>query len=126
MGNEKEKDELSQIIINELKGLSSIQKETSMFLGEMDKKLDMHIQSTSYELKSLHAMDKEQNRLIDEHIAGVNTLKEMYQDHEIRDAQRFAQLGKPWEWIRTTLKFIVGSSAVVGFIYTLLNLLEKL
>lgn len=56
--------------------------------SKLDKKLDLDIQAINFQLKSINKLDDHQNQLIDEHIEGVNTLKNMYallkEEHDSR------------------------------------------
>lgn len=75
--------------------------------SDLDKKVDLHIQRTEYELKNIHEQDAIQNKLLDQHIEGVNTLKRIYDAHDASNNTRFEKLEKPREWIKTTTRIII-------------------
>jgi hypothetical protein len=104
-----------------LRGLVEDQKANNKTVVELDKKLDLHIQQTSYELKRINDQDEIQNHLLDKHIEGVNTLKAMHIAHVEENEKQFKKvddeiegLRKPADWIRTTTKIVLwlGSTAV--------------
>jgi hypothetical protein len=106
--------------------------ESKVTLQNVDNKLDSHIQETKEELRRINALDDEQNRILDKHIEGVNTLKDMHLAHRIETieqiqllkesldvqkdeaAKRIEALEKPHELIKYIGKVImwVGSIAV--------------
>lgn len=58
----------------------------------INEKLDSHINLTLKELKSINELDNEQNRILDVHIAGVNTLKELYVAHRKETSEQIRLL----------------------------------
>lgn len=94
--------------------------ETNSAILQLDKKLDLHIQKTSYELKLINDQDEIQNKLLDAHIAGVNTLKMIHEEHVKENETRFKSLEEPRKFLKTATKVVVwlGSLgvAVVGIL----------
>jgi hypothetical protein len=110
-----------------LRGLVEDQRSTNKAVVELDKKLELHVQQTSYELKRINDQDEIQNHLLDKHIEGVNTLKAMHLAHVEENKKQFDKvddeiegLRKPAEWIRTTTKIILWlggiGTALVGIL----------
>lgn len=75
--------------------------------SDLDKKVDLHIQRTEYELKSIHEQDAIQNKLLDQHIEGVNTLKKIYDVHEASNNTRFAKLEEPRKFLKSATKAVL-------------------
>lgn len=115
MSNSQKDSHLEALI--EIKGML---KDSSSFMVQLDKKLDLHIQKTEYELAAIEKMDVQQNKLLDEHIEGVNTLKKWADDHSKQNEQRFLELAKPqigWAFIVRTLTVVASLSG--GLYYAL-------
>lgn len=83
-------------------------------VSKLDKKLDLHIQKTEFELSRINELDETQNQLLDQHIQGVNTLKRWCDDHEKMNNARFVRLEEPRKWLKTTKNGILWISAVAG------------
>ena len=79
--------EFRETVVSELARISKTQEDVQEELSDISKNLDLHTQKMGYELVLLRQMDDKQNILIDEHIAGVNTLKDLYELHEARLAK---------------------------------------
>jgi len=94
--------------------------ETSKSFSELDKKVDLHIQKTEYELKAINEQDEIQNRLLDQHIEGVNTLKMIHEEHVKENNLRFSQLEKPREFIKTATRAVLWlggiGTALIGIV----------
>jgi len=111
-----EHDELKLL----LQRLADQNLETQQSIFSIDKKLDLHIQKTEYELRGINDQDAIQNKLLDQHIEGVNTLKEIFQQHEKNDVERFQKLEEPRKFskwavgVLLTLGSVVGSIAAIG------------
>lgn len=88
--------------------------ETNRAISDLDKKVDLHIQKTEYELKAIHEQDREQNRLLDEHIAGVQTLRDIHNLHVQENEDRFSKLEEPRKFIKTLGRILVGLGAAGG------------
>ena len=92
--------------------------ETANSFAHLDKKVDLHIQKTEYELARINTQDEIQNKLLDQHIEGVQTLKRMFENHEQQDFERFQKLEEPRKWIQGTLKIFLAfgglGTAIVG------------
>jgi len=90
----------------------------------LDKKVDLHIQRTEYELKRINELDEHQNRLLDQHIEGVNTLKKWCDQHEQANRERFEMLEEPAKWIKTTVKIAMALGGLATAILTVGKLLK--
>lgn len=98
--------------------------EQSKVIAKLDKKVDLNIQQVQYELEKIHRLDEQQNELIDKHIEGVNTLKDMQVAHVAEAEIRFAKLEEPRKWIQTTKKLILTAGALAATAFTILKLLS--
>lgn len=90
----------------------------------IDKRLSLHIQETIFELKHIAALDDQQNKLIDQHIEGVKSVKDLILAHEKTFDQRIKAVEEPIKTIVTLRKWIVslaGLLAAIGVIYTFLD-----
>lgn len=94
--------------------------------SDLDKKVDLHIQKTEYELKNIHEQDAVQNKLLDQHIEGVNTLKKMFERHDKEDRERFAKLEEPRKFIKTVTRIVLWTGGIGTAVMGVLELLAKL
>jgi len=104
---------------------TSVQK-VNKKVQEVDKKVELASQKTDYELKRIHDQDETQNKLIDEHIKGIKSVKVMHEKH-VNDAnKRFERLEAPRIWFSTTidimLKVCGGLGIIAGAIYAVSKL----
>ena len=83
-------------------------------VGGLDKKVELHIQSTQYELQGIRALDEQQNKLIDQHIEGVKNLRIWLDRHEVADQDRFGKLEAPSKWWKQTTVYVLKVGAIVG------------
>jgi len=107
--DKKDKDDIYLNLLNKIQEQS---KETQNTVIDLDKKVDLHIQKTEYELSRINALDEEQNQLIDEHIAGVKTLKGIYEEHKKENDVRFQALEEP----RKVFAWLFKATGIVGVI----------
>ena len=122
MDNDAKNKDVYLELLNDIKAK---QEDTQESVVKLDKKVDLHIQKTEFELSAINRLDEHQNQLLDEHIAGVKTLKELYEQHEVEDERRFAAIEAPKPtriWLDVTLKGIGLLSTIAGFIYVLMNI----
>lgn len=105
-------------ILSLLRSIDDKSCKTQESLASLDKKLDLHIQKTEFELSRINEQDERQNGLLDEHIAGVNTLKQLLEAHDKKDEAKFAQLEAPRKWWKMTkkmaFKLVVSLGAIAG------------
>jgi len=106
------------IVVDELTALTKS-------VTSMDKKMDLHIQSTQYELKAINQLDEQQNTILAEHVAGVNTLKDLLVSHEAKDQKMFETLAAPTRWLGATVKVAGGISVFAGLVYLILIIWSK-
>lgn len=66
--------------------------ETKTFVKSLDSKLEKHIEYSSEEFNKINNLDMEQNRSLDRHIEGVNTLKELYIAHRVESIEQIQLL----------------------------------
>lgn len=147
MSDNKDKDledQFKTLVVEELRSISQVQKENYECFVSLDKKLDLHIQKTEYELKKINELDRQQNASLDQHIEGVNTIKEMHVAHRTETKQqidlmaerldvqkqetaaRLESLEKPYDLVRYAGKVLTWVGAISGSIYAILKLLEIL
>lgn len=114
--------------------------ETKVTVKNVSRKLDDHISATSSELKRINDLDMEQNRILDKHIEGVNTLKDMHVAHRIETITqidilketlelqkketeaRLKYIEKPFELIKYAGKVVMWVGAVAGAIAGIIKL----
>lgn len=66
--------------------------ETSVAVKNVDKKIDSHIDYSLKEFKAINKLDAEQNRILDKHVEGVNTLKDMHVAHRAETKEQIGLL----------------------------------
>jgi len=114
--------------------------ETKVSVGNLDKKVDKHIDYTQQELKAINELDVEQNRILDAHIEGVNTLKKMHLAHRTENQQRMhilreslelqkkecdARIGaleRPYDLIKLAGKMLIWLGGLATAIYAIVRL----
>lgn len=114
--------------------------ETKVTVEAVSKKLDSHIDSTATELRRINDLDNEQNRILDKHIEGVNTLKDMHVAHriemiaqldimkqnlELQKAEseaRIKAIEKPFELVKYAGKVLVWVGTAAGAIAAIMAL----
>lgn len=94
--------------------------------SDLDKKVDLHIQKTEHELRSINELDKVQNKLLDQHIEGVNTLKKIYDAHESSNNARFSELEKPRQFLTTATKMVLWLGGIGTAVMGILELIKFL
>lgn len=108
-----------------LRSISDKADQTREMVSSIDKKLELHIQKTEYELKNIHELDGRQNELLDEHIKGVNTLKEWCDDHERANQERFQRLEQPRKWLEMTKQIVLWIGSVAGALAAIIHFFGK-
>jgi len=88
--------------------------ETQKCINKLDKKLDLHIQEFKFELKNLKEEDQVQNKLLKEHMAGVNTLKDMRSDDLKAADERFSKLEENKKFLKKLKSILIGVGAVAA------------
>ena len=96
---------------------------STVAIAALDKKVDLHIQRTELELKSINKLDERQNDLLAEHIAGVNTLKAIFENHDKIDQERFDRLETPQKFLSLGWKVSLSFLGACSGIYYLCRLL---
>lgn len=86
--------------------------ETSKSFADLDKKVDLHIQKTEYELKAINHQDEVQNKLLEEHIEGVNTLKKIHEEHVKENNTRFSKLEAPRKFIKSATRLLLWAGGI--------------
>lgn len=130
MSDEKT-NELLNKILSEQKESREEHQETFAKINALDKKVDLHIQEMKYELQMIHEQDARQNTLIDEHIEGVNSTRELIKQHAKSDekmfkevADRLMQVEAPSRlktWYEVTLQILGGVGTVLGLVWLILK-----
>lgn len=114
--------------------------ETKVNVENVSKKLDNHIDNTVMELRRINELDTEQNRILDKHIEGVNTLKDMHVAHRVEtitqidilkqnlelqrkevDA-RMEAIEKPFELVKYAGKVLIWVGSAAGAIAAIIAL----
>lgn len=90
-----------------LEKLAEQGQKTHNSIHALDKKLDLHIQKTEYELQKINELDNIQNKLLDQHIEGVNTLKKWCEVHEKANEFRFNKLEEPKKLAQYATRIII-------------------
>lgn len=95
--------------------------ETQDSIVKIDKKLDLHIQKTELEFKHIRELDENQNKLLEEHAIRSDRLEK---DNLLREQQlkanfedRFREIEKPREFIKTFAKMFLWMATAAGAIY---------
>jgi hypothetical protein len=105
-----------QMVLGELKRISDKQDATNNTVALMDKRLELHAQKTDLELRRIVDLDNAQNKLLDQHILGVNTLKQIH-DQSVREFDlRMIALEEPKKLIKLAAQIFVGLGGVAGAI----------
>lgn len=111
-----ENKRILELLLEGQRQLADKHDETQRSVANLDKKLDLHIQKTELELRGINELDAIQNKLLDQHIEGVNTLKRWADGHETANSQRFQKLEEkhaaPRKWLKTAAKIIVTLGAL--------------
>ena len=126
MANERDtlEKQYKQLVVDELRKIADLQDKTTNSLVKLDKKMDLHIQKTEYELKAINSLDEQQNKLIDQHIEGVRGVKDLVEVHNKAYEQRFHALETPElakKWLRNQWTTIGSLCAAVGSIVALIT-----
>lgn len=100
-------------------------------LDNLNTKLELSHQTLRSEIEKINLLDEQQNKILDEHIAGVNTLKDLLatQREEVKLLNtalelRINSLEQPVIWLSTTKKVLITTGAIAGSITVILKLLE--
>jgi phosphomevalonate kinase len=114
--------------------------ETKVTVENLSKKMEGHIDHATLEFRRINELDNEQNRILDKHIEGVNTLKDMHLAHRMETHQqiellkqsvelqkkesdaRIQALEKPYDLVKFAGKVIVWVAGVAGALAGLLKL----
>ena len=122
-------DEIISLLTRMMDEQREHRSENAKSLSELDKKVDLHIQKTEYELEAINKQDAIQNQLLDQHIAGVQTLRAIHEEHVKENNIRFSRLEKPRELVKLTTKIVLWlgglGTATLG-IMQLINFLKGL
>ena len=100
-------DEILGLLSRMMEEQRDARTENMKAFSDLDKKVDLHIQRTEYELKSINEQDAIQNKLLDQHIEGVNTLKKIYDAHELSNNERFAKIEEPRKFLKNVTKVLL-------------------
>lgn len=109
-----------RIVLDELRKISAKQDTMDSRSVELDKKLDLHVQKTDFQFRRLSELDEQQNRLIDQHIEGVRTLKKIVEQNKESAEARIKELEKPTAFLQTAwglllkLGLFAGTAAAIG------------
>lgn len=99
--------------------------ETSERIVQLEKKMDLHVQKTEYEIKGIKELDAQQNESLREHIEGVRTLKKMHEAQTEYFDSRIEILERPKIVIAYIEKWVLRIGGIVAAIYGILKFLGK-
>lgn len=119
-------DEILNVLSRIVEEQRDSRAEMTKAFSDMDKKVELHIQKTEYELKGIHQQDAIQNQLLDQHIEGVNTLKKMFELHEKNDVERFGNLEEPRKFVRTAVKVVLWLGALGTAVAGIIEVMSRL
>lgn len=88
---------------------------------KVDKRLDLHIQKTEYELKNISRTDEIQNQILKEHVAGVQTLKKMHESQKTEVGARLEKLEEPGKWRARAVKLLISAGAIAGALFAIVK-----
>lgn len=118
--------------------------ETKVSVEGISSKLDNHVEYSLTEFSKINELDAEQNRILDKHIEGVNTLKQLYIEHRAESKEqiellktslevqrtecngRLAALERPYDLVKFAGKVVVVLGGIIGAIWTILKFLKYL
>jgi hypothetical protein len=120
----KGNDDQNDLILGMLRGISDKQLEMQLSVVELDKKVDLHIQKTEFELSKINELDRIQNELLDQHIEGVNTLKKWCDQHEEQNRFRFEKLEEPRKFVGIAIKVMAAMGTVATAGVAILGLIK--
>jgi len=116
--------DFEKIVIHQLQDIVDKQADSQKSFSHLDRKVDLHIQKTEYELKRINELDNQQNKLIDQHIEGVKSIKDLVESHRIEyinkistNANRINKLEAPEmakKWIKDNLYWIFTTIGLVA------------
>lgn len=125
MADEKDLEkQYKELVIDELRKIADRQEATSKCISKLDKKLDLHIQKTEYELKAINSLDEQQNKLIDQHIEGVKGVIKLVETHNKAYEKRFQALETPAKakkWLMSQWLTIGSICAAAGSVIALIT-----
>ena len=94
--------------------ISEQQTEVTKCVNKLDKKLDLNIQKTEYELSAIRKLDEQQNKLLEEHMRRTE-LAEL----------RLDTLEQPRKVIYFITKLIIGLGSIAGAVYAISRFLSQ-
>src|SRR5690349_16003825 len=97
--------------------------ETSKSFSDLDKKVDLHIQKTEYELQAINKQDELQNALLDQHIEGVQTLRKIHEEHVKENNARFSKLEEPRKFLKTATRVVLWAGGIGTAVVAVVELL---
>jgi hypothetical protein len=107
-----------------LSRISNQVNSTQLCLDKLNSKVDLSTQKLQSEIEKINKLDEQQNRMLDEHIAGVNTLKKIHELQKEEVGKRLKELEKPREWLKTTRKGVLWLGGIAASVYSILKLFE--
>ena len=122
-------DTTGKIIIDQLKEISSDQKETRTCVDELSIKMGLALQKTEFELQNIHKTDDVQNKLLDDHIKGVNTLTVMHEEQRGDINSRLKQVDDRFDKVEAPQKafsYIAKLTGKIGIVASALYGILKL
>lgn len=125
-------EKTEKILIEKLFALSEGQEKTLSSVAELDKKLEINITETRHELEKIHKLDDHQNRLLEEHIAGVKAVKELVMSHKKEWGEkiqsmddRVVKIEEPRKALSLLIKIAAAVVVLNSFLSVILQALGK-
>lgn len=110
----KDRDGKSDIYLELLTKISEQANSTQTAIADLDKKVDLHIQKTQFELTAINKLDEVQNDLLDKHIAGVDTLKQMFEAQKAVYNAKFERIEAPRKMFKLAKDSLLWIAAIAG------------
>lgn len=119
-------DKYFESIMERLKDIGEDQKDLKESFHEFSKNVEVQSERTKHEIERIHDLDEVQNKLLDEHIQGVKTLKSMYKLQKKEYDERLGKVELPQKAFTFIAKVSGGVTAIIGAIYGVLKFFEVL
>jgi hypothetical protein len=110
-------DKNSKFYVNILTKISDQQQEMTSCVKDLDKKLELHIQKTEFELKAINELDTQQNAILSEHVRRSNAIEESCKLRKEELEQRVEVLEQGPKLLKLFIKVCSGLAVVAGAFY---------
>jgi len=120
-------DEILKKLLEHAEDQKESSVETQKCIAKLDKKLDLHIQATNFELTSIKEEDQIQNKLLKEHMSGVNTLKDIRDTDKKEINRRLTRMEddkKFWKKLKSILMAVSAVAVALSAIAVIFGLFK--